>query len=102
MQRPYDPTISLLGIFSWEILVVALVIKSCPTLYNLMDCSLPGSSVPGISQARILKWVAITFSASPSHTLSLLLNSSVEFGLHDDRLLWELFVPQIFLITSHQ
>ena len=34
---------------------------SCPTLCNLMDCSLPGSSVHGISQARIPEWVAISF-----------------------------------------
>jgi len=34
----------------------------CPTLCEPMDCSLPGSSVHGISQARILQWVAIFFS----------------------------------------
>ena len=34
--------------------------QSCPTLYNPMDCSPPGSSVHGISQARILEWVAIS------------------------------------------
>ena len=38
------------------------VTKSCPTLCDPMDCSLPESSVCGISQARILEWVAITFS----------------------------------------
>ena len=31
----------------------------CPTLFDLMDCSPPGSSVYEISQARILEWVAI-------------------------------------------
>ena len=36
--------------------------QSCPTLCNPMDCSLPGSSVPGILQARILDWIAISFS----------------------------------------
>ena len=36
-----------------------LVIKSCPALCDLMDCSLPGSSVHGISQAGILEWIAI-------------------------------------------
>ena len=35
------------------------VAQSCPTLSNLMDCSLPGSSVHGIFQARVLEWVAI-------------------------------------------
>ena len=39
-----------------------LVTKSCPTFCNPMDCSLPGSSVHGILQARILEWVAISFS----------------------------------------
>ena len=36
--------------------------QSCPTLCNPMDCSLPGSSVHGIFQARILEWFAIAFS----------------------------------------
>ena len=36
--------------------------QSCPTLRDPMDCSLPGSSVHGILQARILEWVAISFS----------------------------------------
>ena len=36
--------------------------QSCPTLYDPMDCSPPGSSVHGILQARILEWVAISFS----------------------------------------
>ena len=35
---------------------------SCPTLWPNMDCSLPGSSVHGIFQARILEWVAISSS----------------------------------------
>ena len=40
------------------------VTQSCPTLCNPMDCSLPGSSVHGIFQARVLQWVAISFSKS--------------------------------------
>ena len=39
------------------------VTQSCLTLSDPMDCSLPGSSVHGICQARILEWVAIAFSA---------------------------------------
>ena len=35
------------------------VVQSCPTPSNPMDCSLPGSSVHGILQARVLEWVAI-------------------------------------------
>ena len=38
------------------------VAQSCPTLSDLMDCSLPGSSAHGIFQARVLEWVAIAFS----------------------------------------
>ena len=37
-------------------------LHSCPTLCDPMDCSPPGSSVPGICQARVLEWVAIAFS----------------------------------------
>ena len=33
----------------------------CPTLSDPMDCSLPGFSVHGIFQARVLEWVAIAF-----------------------------------------
>ena len=38
------------------------VAQACLTLCNAMDCSLPGSSVHGILQARILEWVAVPFS----------------------------------------
>ena len=38
------------------------VAQSCPTLSNPMDCSLPGSSVHGISQARVLEWSTTAFS----------------------------------------
>ena len=38
------------------------VAQSCPTLCDPMDCSLPGSSVHGIFQARVLEWIAISFS----------------------------------------
>ena len=36
------------------------VAQSCPTLCDPMDCSLPGSSVHGIFQSKILEWVAIS------------------------------------------
>ena len=42
------------------------VTQSCPTLCNCMDCSLPGSSVHGIFQARLLEWVAVLFSRGSS------------------------------------
>ena len=40
------------------------VTQSCPTLIDPMDCSLPGSSIHGISQARVLEWGAIAFSVT--------------------------------------
>ena len=48
------------------LLVCCLVAKSCPTLCNPMDCSPPVSSVHGISQVRLLEWVAISFSRQSS------------------------------------
>ena len=42
------------------------VTQSCPTLCNPTDCSLPGSSIHGILQARILEWVAVSFSRGSS------------------------------------
>ena len=38
------------------------VTQSCSTLSDPMDCSLPGSSIHGIFQARVLEWDAIAFS----------------------------------------
>ena len=40
----------------------AKLLQSCPTLYDPIDGSPPGSPVPGILQARTLEWVAISFS----------------------------------------
>ena len=47
-------------------LTVCLVTQSYPTLWDPLDCSPPGSSVHWISQARILEWVAISFSRGSS------------------------------------
>ena len=62
------------------------VAQSCPTLSDPMDCSLPGSSVHGIFQARVLEWGAIAFSGTlnrwipkekQTETLLFLLPSSI-------------------------
>ena len=42
--------------------IAAKSLQSCPTLRDPMDCSLPGSSIHGIFQARVLEWGAIAFS----------------------------------------
>ena len=48
------------------ILCTCSITQSCPTVCDPMDCSLPGSSVHGISQARILEWVAISYPRGSS------------------------------------
>ena len=42
------------------------VSQLCPTLSDPMDCSLPGSSIYGVFQARVLEWGAIAFSTVTS------------------------------------
>ena len=52
-------------LFTWEKIPnesESEVAQSCPTLCDPMDCSLSGSSVHGIFQARVLEWIAICFS----------------------------------------
>ena len=49
----------------WELVAAAAKsLQSCPTLCDPIDCSPPGSPVPGILQARVLEWVAISFSSA--------------------------------------
>ena len=48
------------------------VVQSCPTPSDPMDCSIPGSSVHGIFQARVLEWGAIAFSADQASSVQLL------------------------------
>ena len=56
--------ISFSNAWKWKVKVKSEseVAQSCPTLCDPMDSSLPGSSVHGIFQARVLEWVAIAFS----------------------------------------
>ena len=55
-----------LGVLFISVKLKVLVAQSYPTLSDPMDCTLPGSSVPGILQTRILEWVAIPFSKGSS------------------------------------
>ena len=59
------------------------VSQSCLTLSELMDCSLPGSSVHGIFQSRVLEWGAIAFSKSAHccHLKSCILTAVITIGL---------------------
>ena len=54
------------------------VAQLCPTLCDPVDCSLPGSSVHGIFQARVLEWGAISFSRGSSQTQDWTLVSRTE------------------------
>ena len=47
---------------------MCLVAQSCPTLFDPLDCSPPGSSVHGMLQARILEWVVMPSSKGSSQT----------------------------------
>ena len=52
------------SIFSNHYVAAAKSLQSCPTLCDPIDCSPPGSPIPGILQARVLEWGAIAFSES--------------------------------------
>ena len=58
------------------------VAQSCPTLGDPMDCSLPGSSVHGIFQTRVLEWGVIAFSTVTTNTYLLLICQTVISSLH--------------------
>ena len=68
LRRPWDSPGKNTGV-GCHFLLQCMKVKSesevaqwYPTLSDPMDCSLPGSSVHGIFQARVLEWVAIAFS----------------------------------------
>ena len=54
----------LFSFFLW--CLFSEVAQSCPTLCGPMNCSLPGSCIHGIFQARVLEWIAISFSRGSS------------------------------------
>ena len=68
-NRHAPPLLILLDLFVQRIgvcAVLCLVTQPCPTLWDPMDYSPPGSSVLGILQARILEWVPMPFSKGSS------------------------------------
>ena len=70
LPRPWDSPGKNTGVGCHFLLqcmkVKSEVTQSCPTLSALMDCSLPGSSIHRILKARVLEWVAISFSRGSS------------------------------------
>ena len=76
LPRPWDSPGKNTGV-GCHFLLQCMKVKSesevsqpCPTLSDTMDCSLPGSSVHGIFQARVLEWGAIAFSENNSYCIS--------------------------------
>ena len=67
LVKPMVFPIVMYGCESWTIKKAeSEVAQSCPTFCDPMDCSLPGSSLHGILQARVLEWVAISISRGSS------------------------------------
>ena len=62
------PELSIPGIISFFYCACVLVTQSCLTLCNSMHCSPPGCSVHGVSQARVLEWVAFPSSGDLPNT----------------------------------
>ena len=74
-RKPLEQDIQIVGTEEPKFLVFSFVdcvcacaklLQSCPTLWDPMDCSPPGSSVHGLLQARILEWVAMPSSRGHS------------------------------------
>ena len=57
------------------------VAQSCPTLSDPMDCSLPGSFVHGIFQARVLEWGAIAFSEKTDDIVQIHIDTHTHISL---------------------
>ena len=77
--HPSEPALSTLSHASNLAAAAAKSLQSCPTLCDSIDGSLPGSSIPGILQARTLEWVAI-WASLVAQRLKCLLGSILGWG----------------------
>ena len=84
-------------IWATYVLKESEVAQSCPTLCDLMDYSLPGSSVHGIFQARVLEWVAIFFSRGSSRPRGRTRVSHIA-GTHFT--IWATWEAQVFMCLN--
>ena len=77
------------------------VAQSCLTLCTPVDCSLPGSSVYGIFQARVLEWVAISFSSF--HVLAIVKSAAMNTGVHVSLsvMVFSGYIPRSGIIGSY-
>ena len=73
------------------------VAQSCPTFHDPMDCCLQGSSIHGILQARVLEWVAISFSIQ----INLFINKVTYFNLLIF-IIWNLMIKLYMYVHSDQ
>ena len=71
-------------VYMMDHISIGLVIQSCQTLCDCKDCSPPGSSTEGILQARILEWVAISFSRRSSKPRDWIQGSCIAGRLFTD------------------
>ena len=87
--EPHVSCISCIGrgFFTTEPLAAAKSLQSCLTLRDPIGGSPPGSTIPGILQARTLEWVAISFSNKWKWSRSVVSDSSRPHGLQPTRLL---------------
>ena len=76
------------------------VTQSSPTLSNPMDCSLPGSSVHGIPQARVLEWVTISFIHMYIKLYINMYKAGIEEAAYSSSLLCSLLLPYLLSIYS--
>ena len=105
--RPWDSPGKNTGV-GWHFLLQCMKVKSesevaqsCPTLSDPMDYSLPGSSVHGILQARVLEWGTIAFSMSPYWGHNSLAYASLPSLISIQYLLWSAHESHlVFLLFS--
>ena len=74
----------------------ATLLQLCLTLCGTIDCSLPGSSVQGILQARILEWVAMpssTGSSQPKNRIQVSYASTLAGRFFTTSATWEAHMP---------
>ena len=102
---PCHPLLPTFDLSQHEVKEWSEVTQMCPTLCDLVDCSPPGYSVHGILQARILEWVAISFSRGSSRPRDWTQVSRVagrHFNLWATRKAWGSFQMSQFFASGGQ
>ena len=90
----YTPTFlcNQMYVFVCVCVCVCVCAQSCPTLCGPMDCSVPGSAILGIFQARILEWVVIPYARdflNPGIEAASLVSPALEDGFFATNTTWE-------------